>query len=150
MFIKQPYFLLLVFSSFWRVLFGGLGEKTPRPHHLFFILPTQLNTYQKSFPFHFLSKVFHLPYFTYKQTHPKKRLAGGDQRVGPRIDAIVGWSICTAWNSCILSVASTKIFLVRNGKATQSWCIPLRPYNPSNISENLGKIWFLRLKNASE
>ena len=80
LFIKQPYFLLLVFSSFWGELFGGLGEKTPRPHHLFSFLPTQLNIYQKSFPFHFLSKVFHLPYFTYKQTHPKKRLGGGDQR----------------------------------------------------------------------
>ena len=54
-----------------RKLFGGLGEKTPKPHHLFSFLPTQLSTFQKSFPSYFLSKVFHPPYFTFKQTHPK-------------------------------------------------------------------------------
>ena len=30
----------------------------------------------KSFHFHFLSKVFHLPYFTSKQTHPKTQMFG--------------------------------------------------------------------------
>ena len=49
--------------------FGGLGEKTYVPHHLFFFILTQPNTLQKSFTFHFLSKVFHPHYFT-KQIHP--------------------------------------------------------------------------------
>ena len=49
--------------------FGGLGEKTYEPHHLFFFILTQPNTLQKSFTFHFLSKVFHPHYFT-KQIHP--------------------------------------------------------------------------------
>ena len=34
--------------------------------------PTQPNILQKSFPFHFLSKVFYPPYFTSKQTHPEE------------------------------------------------------------------------------
>ena len=52
-----------------RKLFGGFGEKIPRSHYLFSFLPTQLNTLQKNFPFHFLSKIFHPLYFTSKQTH---------------------------------------------------------------------------------
>ena len=54
-----------------RKLFGGSREKTPGLHHLFSFIPTQLNTLQKSFFSHFLFKVFHSSYFTYKQTHPK-------------------------------------------------------------------------------
>ena len=46
------------------------GQKILRSHYLFSFFPTQLNTFQKSFYFHFLSKVFHSPYFTSKQTHP--------------------------------------------------------------------------------
>ena len=52
-------------------LFSGSREKTPRSHYLFSFYPTQLNTLQKSFHSHFLSKVFHPSYFTSKQTHPK-------------------------------------------------------------------------------
>ena len=52
-----------------RKLFDGFGEKIPRSHYLFSFLPTQLNTLQKNFPFHFLSKIFHPLYFTSKQTH---------------------------------------------------------------------------------
>ena len=58
-------------SIFGRKLFGGPEEKTFRPHHLFSFLFTQPNTLQKSFPSYYLSKVFHPPYFTFKQTHPK-------------------------------------------------------------------------------
>ena len=50
--------------------FGGPGKKTPRPHQFFSLRSLQPNTYKKSFPSHFLSKVFRLPYFTSKQTHP--------------------------------------------------------------------------------
>ena len=52
-------------------LFDGPGEKTLGPHYLFSFFPTKLNILQKSFPSHFLSKVFHPSYFTSKQTHPK-------------------------------------------------------------------------------
>ena len=37
---------------------------------MFPFLPIQLNTFQKSFPSYFLSKVFYLSYFISKQTHP--------------------------------------------------------------------------------
>ena len=53
-----------------RKLFGGPGEKTPLAHHLFSFLSIQLNTLQKSFSSHFLSKIFYQPYFSSKQTHP--------------------------------------------------------------------------------
>ena len=59
-----------------RKLFGGSGEKTPRSHHLFSFLPIQPNTLQKSFFFHFFFKVFYLPCFTSKQTHPKGHFGG--------------------------------------------------------------------------
>ena len=58
-------------SILGRKLFDWFGEKTLRPHHLFSFLSIQLNTLQKISIFYFLSKVFHLPYFTSKQTHPK-------------------------------------------------------------------------------
>ena len=44
--------------------------KRPGPHYLFSFLPIQPNTLPKSFPSYFFSKIFHLPYFTSKQTHP--------------------------------------------------------------------------------
>ena len=49
---------------------------TPTPTHITQSIKlghhtTQPNTLQKSFPSHFLSKVFHPPRFTFKQTHPK-------------------------------------------------------------------------------
>ena len=70
--IKQPHFLPLVFSLFWREnFFDDLREKTPGSHQLFSFLHTQPNTLKKCFPSHFLSKIFHPPYFTSKQTHPK-------------------------------------------------------------------------------
>ena len=53
--------------------FGGLEEKIFRFHYLLSFFPIQPNTLQKSFPSHFLSKVFHLPYFTFKQTHPTSK-----------------------------------------------------------------------------
>ena len=69
--IKQSHFLPSVFSPFLgEKLFGGSGEKTHGPYHLFSFLFTQPNTLQKNFPSHFLFKVFPPPYFTSKQTHP--------------------------------------------------------------------------------
>ena len=69
--IKQSHFLPSVFSPFWgEKLFGGFGEKTHGPYHLFSFLLTQPNKLQKSFPSHFLFKVFPPPYFTSKQAHP--------------------------------------------------------------------------------
>ena len=51
-------------------------RKTLSPHYLFIFLLTQPNTLQKSFLFNFLFKVFYLPYFTSKQTHPLSRVCG--------------------------------------------------------------------------
>ena len=51
--------------------FGGTREKIPEPHQFISLLSLQPNTHLKSFSFHFLSKVFHPPYFTSKQTHLK-------------------------------------------------------------------------------
>ena len=68
---EQSHFLPSVFSPFLgEKLFGGSGEKTHGPYYLFSFLPTQPNKLQKSFPSHFLFKVFPPPYFTSKQTHP--------------------------------------------------------------------------------
>ena len=53
-----------------RKSFGRPGEKTLGFHHLFSFLSIQPNTFQKSFPFYFLSKVFYPPCFTSEQTHP--------------------------------------------------------------------------------
>ena len=39
-----------------------------------FLSPRQPNTLQKSFSSYFLSKVFHPPYFTSKQTYPKSQI----------------------------------------------------------------------------
>ena len=49
--------------------FGGLEEKTFGFHHLLSFFLIQPNTLQKSFPSHFLSKVFHPLCFTSKQIH---------------------------------------------------------------------------------
>ena len=62
-------FPLSVLSIFERKLLDGLGKKTPGPHHFFFFSLHPTKHTPKSFPSHFLSKVFHLPYFTSKQTH---------------------------------------------------------------------------------
>ena len=67
--LSSPIFFLRFYLHLERKLFSGPGEKTPKPHHLFLFLLIQLNTLQKSFPSHFFSKVFHPPYFTFKQTH---------------------------------------------------------------------------------
>ena len=68
----HPKFLPLIFLSILeRKHFGGLREKTPRPQQFFSLPSLQPNTHQKSFPSHFLSKVFHPPHFTSKQTHSK-------------------------------------------------------------------------------
>ena len=58
-----------IFSFQFSLYFGekNFEEKTLEPHNLFFFLSTQLNIFQKSFPFHFVSKVFYLLYFTSKQ-----------------------------------------------------------------------------------
>ena len=66
----------LIFSFQFSLHFGKNflvgSERTPGSYHLFFFLPTQSNTLQKKISSHFLSKVFQLPYFTSKQTHPKR------------------------------------------------------------------------------
>ena len=64
-----------------RKLFGRSREKTPGSHHLFSFLHTQPSTLQKSFPFHFLSKIFHPSYFTSKQTHPKMWFGWKNEKV---------------------------------------------------------------------
>ena len=71
--IKKKMHFHSIFFPFWwgPEHFGGPREKTPGPHHLFFFLPTQPNIFQKKFHSHFLSKVFHSPCFTSKQTHSK-------------------------------------------------------------------------------
>ena len=68
--IKKNSSPLNFFLILGRKYFGWLEEKIFGPHHLFFFLPTQSNTLQKSFSSHFLSKVFHIPCFISKQTHP--------------------------------------------------------------------------------
>ena len=67
--------LLNFLSILERKYFGRPKEKTPGPHHLFSFLLTQPNTLQKGFPSYFLSKIFHPPCFTSKQTHPKNFLS---------------------------------------------------------------------------
>ena len=59
-----------IFSPFWREHFGRLGEKTLGSHQFFSLPSLQPNTHQKSFISHFLSKIFHPPYFTSKRTYP--------------------------------------------------------------------------------
>ena len=60
-------FLQLSFLSILeREHFGGSEEKIARSHKFFSLPSLQQNTYQKSFPSHFLSKVFHPLYFTSK------------------------------------------------------------------------------------
>ena len=54
-------FLSLVFFPFWEENFLVTRKENTWAHHLFTFLPTQSNTFQKSFPSYFLSKVFH-PY----------------------------------------------------------------------------------------
>ena len=65
-------FILIQFSPH----FGGLEEKTPESHNLFFFLLTQTNILRKSFHFHFFSEVFHLSCFTSKQTHTGRLVRG--------------------------------------------------------------------------
>ena len=64
-----------VFSLFWGenflVSLGRKGRKHLNSHYLFSFIPTQPNTFQKSFHSYFLSKVFHPLCFAFKQTHPK-------------------------------------------------------------------------------
>ena len=60
-------------SILGRKIFGRPEEKTPRPHNLLFFSLIQSNILQKSFSSHFLFKIFHSPYFTSKQTHPKAK-----------------------------------------------------------------------------
>ena len=65
-------FLPLGFLSILeREHFGGPGEKTPGPHQFFSLPSLQPNIHQKSFYSYFLFKIFHPPYFTSKQIHPK-------------------------------------------------------------------------------
>ena len=71
-----------VFSSFQREHFGGSTEKTTGPYQFFSLPSLQPNTHKKSFPFHFLSKVFHLPYFTSKQTHSYTQSSWRNEKVG--------------------------------------------------------------------
>ena len=53
----------LQFSLYFRKkTFWWAEKKTRRSYHLFFFLPTQPNTLQKSFPSNFLFKIFHPPY----------------------------------------------------------------------------------------
>ena len=58
-------------SILGRKIFGRSEEKTLRPHNLLFFSPIQSNILQKSFSSHFLFKIFHLPYFTFKRIHPR-------------------------------------------------------------------------------
>ena len=65
-------FLPLSFLSILeRKHFGRLEEKTPMVHQIFSLSSLQPNTQKKKFSSYFLSKVFHPPYFTSKQKHPK-------------------------------------------------------------------------------
>ena len=68
--LSNPFSLFSFLPILGRKLFGGPGEKTSLAHHLFSFLSIQLNTLQKSFSSHFLSKIFYQPYFASKQTHP--------------------------------------------------------------------------------
>ena len=83
--IKQPHFLPLVFSLFWRENFlVGLRRKYLNSI-IYFLSPDPTKHTQKSFPSHFLFKVFHLSYFTSKQTH-SKCLVGGVEKWKDRKD----------------------------------------------------------------
>ena len=57
-----PIFPFSFLSILEKKLFSRPRKKTPRSHHLFFFLPTQPNTLQKSFPSYFLFKILHPPY----------------------------------------------------------------------------------------
>ena len=60
-------FSLLFSLHFGEKSFCGSRWKMPRPYtKVFFPLPTQIH-----FLSYFLSKIFHPPYFIFKQTHPK-------------------------------------------------------------------------------
>ena len=65
------YFYQSIKNLFPLKLFDEVGDKTPKSYHLFFVILTKPNTFQKNFSSYFISKVFHLPYFNLKQTHPK-------------------------------------------------------------------------------
>ena len=58
-----------IFSPFWETNFvRAWVENAWAPHKSFLSLSQPNNTQT-----HFLSKIFHSPYFTSKQTHPKVR-----------------------------------------------------------------------------
>ena len=79
-------FLPLNFLSILeRKHFGETGEKIPEPHQFISLPSLQPNTHQKSFSFHFLSKVFHPPYFTSKQTHLKDYIRSFHDKKGDGI-----------------------------------------------------------------
>ena len=62
-----------IFSPFWREnILVRSGRKHLNPT-IYFHSSIQPNKLKKSFHSYFLSKVFHAPYFIYKQIHPKKR-----------------------------------------------------------------------------
>ena len=66
-------FPLLVFSPKWGENFlVGPKRKYPDPT-IYFSSPPPNQTLQKGFSSHFISKIFYLPYFTSKQTHPKAK-----------------------------------------------------------------------------
>ena len=61
-----------VFFSFWKENFlVGLKRKHRGPTIYFPSSPPNPTHSKKKFPFYFLFKVFHPPYFTFKQTYPK-------------------------------------------------------------------------------
>ena len=69
--IKQSHFLLSFFSLIWGENFlVGQGRKHLTSPFIF-LPPYPTKHISKIFPCHFLSKVFHPPYFTFKQTDPK-------------------------------------------------------------------------------
>ena len=61
-----------IFSPFWREnILVGSERKHLSPTNFFSLPSLQPNIHQKSFYSYFLFKIFHPPYFTSKQIHPK-------------------------------------------------------------------------------
>ena len=122
-FIKRLYFLSLVFFPFW--------EENIWTHHLFFFLFTQPNTLQKSFPSYFFFKIFHLSYFTSKQTHLKYTWKILDSR------ALLGF-----WEWCIRKLRKVTFYRkkkVKNFLFVFSFII----FNKNNIKLSLK--WFINI-----
>ena len=61
-------FFFSVFSPFWREFFGGLGEKTPGPHHLFSFLPPN-QTHSKNVFLLVFSPKFSIPPISLPNKH---------------------------------------------------------------------------------